>query len=183
MKIWGVYVDATIFGAIIGAVAGIAGAVIGAIVAWCAAISTNALQKSIAENNLTFQKELAASNERFHRRTSIEAMILKLSEYAMQWPTVEKDDYCKAYPGCPGDSNGKERYENYCSYLFNTLNAIFDFCDQDAAKVKEMFGVEEMVKRHWRCWDGDKGNLSYDQKFRAYVHSVIDDLKRRKEIT
>lgn len=178
--------DPTILGAIIGAVAGVAGSIfgaaIGAIVAWRAASSTNVIQQQVAQGNLDFQKKLAEDNARAQRRATIEAMVLKLSEFAMMWPTVEKDDYCKSYPSCTGDPNGKERYENYCTYLFNTMNALFEFCGEDGAKVKEMFGVEEMVKRHWRCWDGDKGNLSYEQPFRAFIQGVIDDLRRRGEI-
>jgi hypothetical protein len=190
--------DKEIQAAIIAAVSGVAGAIlggiIGAVAAWWAASSTNRVQQQIADSNsklqreiaeasLAFQKTLAEDNERTQRRTALEAMMLKLSEFAMQWPTVEKDDYCKSYPACTGDPNGKERYENYCAYLFNTMNALFEFCGQDGTKVKEMFGVEEMVKRHWRCWDGDKGNLTYEQPFRAFIQSVIDDLKRRREIT
>jgi len=154
-----------------GIVGAILGGVIGACAAWWAASSTNRIQKQIAQEN-----------EHAQRRAAIEAMILKLSEFAMAYPTVEKDDYCSAYPKCPGDPNGKERYENYCTYVFNTVAAVWDFVGKDAAKVKEMLHVEELIKRHWRCWDGDKGNLGYDDAFRHYIHSLIDDLKRRGEI-
>ena len=116
------------------------------------------------------------------RRATIEAMILKLSEFAITYPTVEKDDFCSAYPKCPGDPNAKERYENYCAYLFNTIGAVWDFCGKDPLKVKEILHVEELIKRHWRCWDGDKGNYGYDDPFRLYVLSTIDDLKKRGEI-
>ena len=168
--------------ALISAGSAIVGAILGAAAAWWAARITNKAQQQIAQANLDFQKKLFEDNDRSQRRAAIEAMILKLSEFAMHYPTVEKDDFCSAYPKCPGDANGKERYENYCSYMFNTIGAVWDFCEKDAAKVKDMLHVEELIKRHWRCWDGDKGNLGYDDPFRAYIQSIIDDLKRRKEI-
>lgn len=186
------------------ALIGLGGVLVGGLITWLITRTTNALQRKIVADNLAvqqqaaaanlalqqqiaadnanFQKQLAADAAKSQRLAVVEAMILKLSEFAIQYPIVEKDDYCASYPKCVGDPNGKERYENYCAYLFNTIGAVFEFCDRDPAKVKDMFHVEEMVKRHWRCWDGDKENLGYDQPFRAYIQSVIDDLRRRKEI-
>lgn len=164
--------------AIIGAVAGLVGAAIGAFAAWKAANSTNRFQAQIAAENLAFQKQLANDQ----RRAAVEAMILKLSEFAMEYPTLEKDAYCATYPNCPGDPNGKERYENYCTYVFNAIRAVWEFAGRDPEKVKEILHVEEPIQRHWRYWHNDEGNLGYDDPFRAYIHSVIDDLKRRGKI-
>lgn len=186
------------------ALIGLGGVLVGGVITWLITKTTNSLQQRIAADNLALQqqtaaanldlqKQLAADNAKFQKQLAedtakaqrlaiVESMILKLSEFAIQYPTVEKDDYCAAYPKCVGDVNGKERYENYCSYLFNTIGAVFEYCGNDPEKVKGMFHVEEMIKRHWRCWDGDKGNLGYDQPFRSYIQSIIDDLKRRREI-
>jgi hypothetical protein len=112
----------------------------------------------------------------------LEAMILKLSEFAIKYPALERDAYCETYPKCPGDPNGKERYESYCVYVFNTLGAIWDFCGGDKQKINEFVGAEELIRRHHRCWQADRDNLGHAEPFQQYIHSVIDDLKRRREI-
>ena len=171
----------------------IVGGIIGALGAWWGASSTNKIQKQIADSNsklqrdiadsnLAFQKKLAEDSANATRRALIEAMVLKLSEFAIAYPTLEKDAYCDAYPNCPGDPNGKERYESYCVYVFNTLGAAFDFCGGDKKKMSEFIGVEELVRRHHRCWLADRDNLGHDEPFRQYIHGVIDDLKKRGEI-
>ncbi|KAJ3060727.1 hypothetical protein HK102_009378, partial [Quaeritorhiza haematococci] len=71
---------------------------------------------------------LAQDAERSQRWSTIEANILKLTEFAIEYPTLEKDSYCSSYPNCVGDPNGKERYENYCVYVFNTLSSVFEYC-------------------------------------------------------
>jgi hypothetical protein len=173
--------------AIISSAAGILGAVVGGVIgfaaAWWAASSTNKVQTQIAEGNVAFQKQLAVDVARSQRREALETMILKLTEFAIEHPTFEKDSYCSAYPKCPGDENGRERYENYCTYVFNVVNAVWNFCDRDPQKVKEFLHVEELIKRHWRCWKKDDGNLGYEQDYLNYINVMIDELRRRKEIT
>ncbi len=179
--------------AIIAAAAALIGAVVGAVAAWVAASSSNKiqqqiaasnakLQKDIAESNLAFQEKLAEDSVRMMRKASIETMVLKLSEFAMTYPTLEKDAFCEAYPDCPGDPNAKERYENYCVYVFNTLATAFDFVGEDGKKLSEFIGAEELIRRHWRCWQGDRDNLNHDDKFRQYVHATIDELRKKGEI-
>ncbi len=106
-------------------------------------------------------------------------MILKLSEFAIQYPTLEKDSYCQAYPTCPGDPNGRERYENYCVYVFNMLSAVWDYCNGDAKKVASLVGAEELIRRHYRCWKADADNLSHDEPFQQYVQSTINELRKQ----
>lgn len=178
----GLCVDPSIQGAMIGAGSGIAGALIGAAAAWWAASSSNRLQEHIAKSNAELQRKLAEDNERAQRWSAIEARILKLSEFAIQYPTLEKDSYCQAYPNCPGNANGKERYENYCVYVFNVLSSVFDYCEGDTEKVESLVVAEELVRRHYRCWRDDVDNLSHDEPFQQYVQSIINDLRKRGKI-
>jgi hypothetical protein len=105
-----------------------------------------------------------------------------LTEFAIQYPTLEKDSFCDAYPNVPGDQNGKARYENYCVYVFNALAAVYGFCDGDLAKIRTRIVDKELIRRHHRCWLEDYDNLDHDPAFRQYVQSVIDDLKREGKI-
>jgi hypothetical protein len=176
------YVDTAIQGALIGAGAGLAGTVIGGIAAWWAASTTNKLQARLVSDNAQLQKNLAEESERAQRAVAIEAMILKLSDFAIEYPTLEKDSYCQAYPACPGDPNGKERYESYCVYVFNMLSATWDFCKGDAKKIASIVGAEELIRRHYRCWQADPDNLAHNEPFPQYVQSVINDLRKAGKI-
>ncbi len=158
--------------ALISAGSAIVGAIIGAAGAWYAAIKTNQIQKQIASENAVDQ-----------RRAALEAMILKMNEMAVEHGTLERDDYCEQYPNVPGDkSNGKARYESYVCYVFNVIGAVWDFCGKEAAKTKAFIHVEELVRRHWRCWEADQDNLDMEPEFLAFIRSVKDDLIKRGKI-
>jgi hypothetical protein len=156
---------------LIGAASGILGAIIGAISGWFAGIRTNQIQKAIAEDNLRAQ-QLA----------TLEAMFLKMNELAVVYPTLEKDKYCLAYPNLPGDENGKARYEAYVCYVFNVLEAYWEYCGRSPERIMEMIDVEELVQRHWRCWEADPANESTDPTFRSFIVAVKRDLQKRGKI-
>lgn len=163
-------------------IAALIGAGAGAFIAWWATSTTNKIQQQIADSNLQLQKNLAEENSRAQRKASLEAMILKMSEFAMQWPTLEKEAYCSAYPKCPGDENGRERYENYCVYVFNVLGAVFEFCKGNKNEIAAFTSAEELILRHYRCWKADIYNLEHDEPFVQYVESVINDLRKKGKI-
>src|SRR5688500_10793517 len=98
--------DATLYGAAIGVGGVLLGAAIGGTFAWWAASRTNKAQQQIADSNRQHQQDLARENARSQRVAALEAMILKLSELAVIYPTLEKDEYCLKYPNV-GDANGK----------------------------------------------------------------------------
>jgi len=193
---------------IVGAIAGILGAVvggmIGAFAAWWAASSTNSLQKEIAdrdekqqkeiaanslalqehiaEGQTALQKELAKENARMQQRAFLDATLLKMLEFLMQYPHLEKDDFCQSYPDVKGHANGKERYEAYCIFVFNLLMAAFKHFDQDAVKLGEYIGIEEIVRCHYKWWQHDRENLGYDDPFRHCIQAVIDKLRKEGKI-
>lgn len=157
--------------AIIGAAAGLIGAIIGAVGAWFAASSTNRLQRQLAEDN--------ARNQ---RQTHIDNLILKMLEFLMEHPHLEKDDFCQSYPTMAGHPNGKERYEAYCIFVFNVLMQAFKHFDGDPKKLGDYIGLEEIVRCHHKWWLHDKENLGYDEPFRQCIQSVIDKLRKEGRI-
>ena len=193
---------------IIGAVAGIAGAIIGALIgaiaAWWAASTTNALQKQIADRDARQQKEIAANslalqkqiadgqtalqkdlateNARMQQRAFLDATLLKMLEFLMEYPHLEKDDFCQSYPDIKGHANGKERYEAYCIFVFNLLMTAFKHFDQDGAKLADYIGIEEIVRCHHKWWLHDRENLGYDDPFRQCIQAVIDKLRKEGKI-
>jgi hypothetical protein len=186
-------------------IAALVGAALGAFVTWVISQTTNQVQKqiadsnamlqnSIATSNLTLQKEIAESNAQLQRdltrenshsqqRALIDQMLLKIAEFGMLYPTVEKEAYCAQYPNMSGDANGKERYEHFCTYVFNVLNLIFHHCDCDAAKVAEIVLADEIVRRHHRWWRGDKDNRDYEDPFQAFIDAILRRLDKEGKLT
>ncbi len=173
---------ATIYAGIIGAAAAIVGGIVGAVAAWLAANSTNKIQKKIAEDNLAFQEKLAKEAVRTQQRTYIDSMVLKMIEFLIQHPHLEKDDFCQKYPDVPGHENGKERYEAYCCFVFNMLQSAFNHFDQESNKLAEYIHLDEIIRCHYRWWLHDKENLEYDGPFRRCIQDVIDRLRKERKI-
>lgn len=153
------------------ALIGLFGAFLGAVGGWLAARSTNKFQKTLAEDTARAQK-----------RAAIDGMILKMIEFSMQYPTLEKREFCHAYPKTPGDANGRERYENYCCFVFNTLVAIWSFCDKDAKKVAEIIHLEEILHNHHPWWKEDRENYGYHPEFRQFINTAIDLMREKEKI-
>lgn len=152
--------------ALIGVVGTLAGGAMGAAGAWLAANRTNQVTERVSKENARFQD-----------RNSIDGLLFKMIELSMQYPSLEKEEYCQAYPNCTGHPNGKERYESFCIFAFNLLERIYNHFDGDPTKIGEYIHLEEMVRLHCKWWLHDKDNLSYSQPFRTYVQSVIDKLR------
>lgn len=187
------------------ALIGVGGALIGAAAAWWAASSTNriqrriadrsaelqrqlaadglALQKRIAEGQVILQRELATDTARAQQRALIDSMLLKMLEFLIEHPHLEKPEFCQKYPDVPGGANARERYEAYCVFVFNLLMTAFRHFDGDPSKLGAYIGLEEIVRCHYRWWQLDKENLWYDEPFRRCIQSVIDKLRREGKIT
>src|SRR5260370_12794385 len=172
--------------AITAGVAGIAGAaiggIIGAIAGWRAASATNRIQKQIADDNVAFQKKLAADAARAQQRAFVDSMVLKMLEFLIAHPHLEKDDFCQKYPDVPGHENGRERYEAYCCFVFNMLMTAFKHFDQDSNKLREFIHLDEIIRCHYRWWQHDKDNLEYDEPFRRCIQDAIDKLRKEGKI-
>ena len=99
-------------------------------------------------------------------------------EIGIQYPYLEDEGECKAYVK---DSRKPDsmRYENYCCFVFNLLEMIYDFCDGDRGKISEILYVEEIILTHARWWRADKKNIAgYNQDFLLFVNGVINEAER-----
>lgn len=127
-------------------------------------------------------------NIRAQNRQTIDGMKSKAIELAMQYPHVESDAYCNAWPNPPGDNSTKEyrdeyeRYDNYCCYVFNLIHRIWTFAGRKENKVEDMLTVREYILRHRCWWSKEDGNIKYfEQEFHNFVQSVLNDAKRKGE--
>jgi len=125
-----------------------------------------------------------------HHRLTVSAMINTSIELAMQYPHVESDDNCKKWPNPSAEDTPKEfqekkeRYDNYCCFVFNMIHTAWVLAKKQEAKIDEMLAFREYVMRHVCWWQNEVANLHfYAQDFRLFIQAIIDDLKRKGQCT
>lgn len=113
-------------------------------------------------------------------RLMLQSLQNKAIELSMQYPHLERDSFCKDWPAPQGATDDdKERYDNYCCYLFNMLEQAWLVAGKKADKVPKLVAVREFTGQHHRWWELDLKNLhNYDADFVNYVNSVITELKK-----
>lgn len=119
-------------------------------------------------------------------RSAVQSMINKAIELAIEYPHLERDAYCGAWPDPPGDKtaqpyeDAKDRYDNYCCFIFNMIHTAWVLAKGKPEKIDEMLTFREYVMRHCCWWIKEDGNLHfYEQEFRTFIQGIIDDLKRK----
>jgi hypothetical protein len=158
---------AKLFIACVGIAGTLLGASLGGYIAWRITCSTQNLTKQLAKDNLRAQE-----------RAAIDNMLVKMLEFLMAHPHLEKESYCQKYPALPGDENGKERYEVYCIFVFNFLLRAFRHFENDPKQLGEYIGLEEIISCHHLWWHHDKHNLGYDEPFRRCIQAVYDQMRK-----
>jgi len=115
------------------------------------------------------------------QNAGIESMLNKAIELSMMYPHVERDDYCAAWPEPPGDGDQRERYDNYCCFLFNMLEGAWRLKGRPKL-VAELVPVEEYAWRHRAWWSSDAyANANgYSPGFRSFIKKILDDIKRTR---
>lgn len=128
----------------------------------------------------------AIRSKREQNRSAVQGMINKAIELAMQYPHLERDAYCTAWPdpqGAVGTQpylDDKDRYDNYCCFIFNMIHTAWVLAGKNPHKIDEMLSFREYILRHRCWWEKEDGNVHfYEQEYRNFINSVIDDDKRK----
>jgi len=147
------------------------GTVVGGLITWLITRSTNQQQRTLAKQT-----------EHAQRQATLDGLIVKMIDLSMEYPYLEKKEFCEAYPNVSGHPHCKERYENFCCFVFNTLMFAFNHFGQDGQSLQEYLHMREIISLHYKWWDHDRENLEYDQPFRDLVRSAIEELKKEGKI-
>jgi hypothetical protein len=128
----------------------------------------------------------ASRSKRDQDRTTVQAMMNKTIELAMQYPHLERDDYCNSWPnpqgavGTPPYQDDRDRYDNYCCFVFNMIHTAWVLAGKKPCKIEEMLSFREYVLRHRCWWEKEDGNVHfYEQEFRNFINTIIDEDKRK----
>ena len=118
---------------------------------------------------------------RSQQRAAIDAKLMKSIELAMSYPHVEDSEYCDKWPDGNSDTEKRIQYDLYCCYVFNLIEDIWRHC-WNVSQVERILYVREFIQTHRCWWEKQDMNLTgYEKSFRAYVQSVIDDIKRKEK--
>lgn len=123
---------------------------------------------------------ISKSDERENLRNSIDKMI----EISMDYPYVEQVKFCAAYPDCDDDRDpySKDRYENFCIFVFNSLTRIYEYCGHNTFRMKQFIFFEEILCLHYAWWEHDANNVGYSKLFREFVDTQIDKMRKAGRI-
>jgi len=132
----------------------------------------------------------ASRSKQEQNRAAVGAMLNKAIELAMLYPHLERDEYCKTWPEPPGEKasqpyqDEKDRYDNYCCFIFNMIHTAWVLAKGKQHKIDEMLTFREYIMRHCCWWNKEDANTHFfEQEFRSFIQSVIDDLKRKGQCT
>lgn len=119
--------------------------------------------------------------QRQQQRTNIESALNKSIELAIAYPHLEQDSYCSAWPSPPGDQEQRERYDNYCCFVFNTIERAWLLEKRCPTATAALVPVRESAWRHRRWWSSeDENDAGYHPDFVKYLDDiVIEEYKKR----
>lgn len=123
---------------------------------------------------------VAHSTNRSGARQSLTEEITKIIDIGMEYPFVEDDEICDKWPEWKRSADDRMRYENFCCYIFNVMEHVWEYCDGAELKIRMILHVEELIWRH-RCWwqNEPENKKAYRLGFQKFVERVIS--KRNKE--
>jgi hypothetical protein len=112
-------------------------------------------------------------------RRAIRTENMRLIEWAIEYPFLESDEYCKTWPNTTRSDDDNMRYENYCCHVFNTLQHAWELHKGNEQKIRVTLYPEELIERHRAWWmHEDVNQRGYPPDFRQFVASVIRNLEK-----
>ena len=118
---------------------------------------------------------------RVTEKASLREKISKMIDYAVDHPELESDFFCETWTSLDRNSEKVQRYENYCCFVFNTLERIWEFCSGSKNRIDKIIYIEELIIRHAKWWETDMHNRAgYNPDFQTFVDEIIKKLKKEK---
>jgi hypothetical protein len=132
---------------------------------------------------------VAQKGTRTQRRLSLDQVQNKLIELALQYPHLERNDYCDGWPHKQPDPMTKEwleereRYDNFCCFVFNMIHQNWLLASKKAHKIEDMLSIKEYILRHYCWWEEEDENINfYESDFCTFVDGIIREFRREGKI-
>lgn len=106
---------------------------------------------------------------------------IRLIEFAIEYPFLESDRFCKQWPNVEASDDDRMRYENYCCHVFNMIQDAWELTKGDPTKLKAVLYPEELIERHRNWWQGDPTNQEgYPVEYRRFIAEILRKLDAGK---
>ena len=109
--------------------------------------------------------------QRSDRKQRLNAQIDRLVELGMQYALMENDAFCTAWNENDTSADAM-RYENYCCFVYNLLQGIWEFCRGNENNIQSMLDCQDLIWRHSTWWRQKEHQTGYPDKFVDYVREV-----------
>jgi hypothetical protein len=98
--------------------------------------------------------------------------------YPIKYPYLENRKFTEAWKPSLADNDIKyQRYENYCSIVFNFISAVCEWKKYNKKEIDKFIDVKDWLRIHERYWKNPVSlyeNVDgYDEKFLEFVRSYI----------
>ena len=124
----------------------------------------------------------AKATSRGDERRAIFEGTARLIEWAIEYPFLEDDEFCRSWPNTGRTREDNMRYENFCCHVFNQLEHAWELFKGDEQKMRPTLYPEELVSRHRVWWQSDETNQkAYSTEFRQFVAGIIRRLDEEKK--
>lgn len=116
-------------------------------------------------------------NRRTNEFLKVTDQLNDILKTGIQYPYLENDEFVKSWNSKKTDAGWEEKYDRYdlyCTMIFNLLERMFDYYNGDKVKIEAFLNVKEWVRQH-KAWfqnpSGDEhSNVDgYSKKFREFV--------------
>ena len=126
---------------------------------------------------------------RTQRHLSLDQVQNKLIELALQYPHLERNDYCDGWPHKPPDPvtkewlEDRERYDNYCCFVFNMIHQNWLLASKKPENIEDLLSIKEYILRHYCWWEEEDENIHfYESDFCSFVDGVIREMRKAGQI-
>lgn len=111
-------------------------------------------------------------------QAKIDERLDKVLAYSIQYPYLEDIEFARQWDSTPvseEDKERKKRYDNYCCFVFNFLQCVFEHHKGDAPKMRRYLYYPEFYQIHQDWWRLNKqiNDRAYNLDFRCHVDAEI----------
>ena len=109
-----------------------------------------------------------------NRRQYIDHSVDKAIDFSIAYPYLEDDSFCASYRTPDATDEEGQRYDNYCCFVFNTIESAWELCGGNEEKINDIVYADELVVRHRVWWESSAENVSgYKPGFRQFVDNIL----------
>lgn len=102
------------------------------------------------------------------------AMLDKMIDFSIQYPYLEDSDFCNKWTPEAKDENSM-RYDNFCCFVFNYLERLWEFYDGKGDKMYKHVNYIEIIALHGTWWKSRiaENTDGYKPDFVDFVNKIL----------